>query len=133
MCVVLVFPPVEHYEEEAVLNHLHGLQLAPSLRNVVPELVCREIEVAMSKLGLLFDRTYTWDIFSDMMVTLKTSPALFSTVYQLDFTDLMSVLEESAAPCSVEQRPAKAIYGDDVCNFGGLAHSGSCEQHCYLI
>lgn len=63
---------MEHYEEAAVLNHLHGLQLAPTLPDLVPELVFREIEVAMSKLGLLYDRTYTWDIFSDMMVTLKS-------------------------------------------------------------
>ncbi|XP_046719737.1 cyclin N-terminal domain-containing protein 2 isoform X2 [Silurus meridionalis] len=62
-----VAPAVEHYEEEAVLNHLHGLQLAPTLSDLVPVLVRREIEVAMSKLGLLFDRSYTWDIFSDMM------------------------------------------------------------------
>ncbi|KAF4072086.1 hypothetical protein AMELA_G00270290 [Ameiurus melas] len=62
-----VVPAVEHYEEEAVLNHLHGLQLTPTLKDLVPELVRREIEVAMSKLGLLYDRTYTWDIFSDMM------------------------------------------------------------------
>ncbi|KAM9481223.1 cyclin-P [Clarias gariepinus] len=60
-------PAVKHYEEEAVLSHLHGLQLAPTLRDLVPELVRREIEVAMSKLGMLYDRTYTWDIFSDMM------------------------------------------------------------------
>lgn len=68
---MLVVPAVERYEEEAVLNHLHGLQLAPTLRDLVPELVHREIEGAMSKLGLLYDHTYTWDIFSDMMVRLK--------------------------------------------------------------
>lgn len=76
---------MEHYEEEAVLNHLHGLQLAPTLKDLVPELVRREIEVAMSKLGLLYDHTYTWDIFSDMMVILKTSQLLFSTIFQLGF------------------------------------------------
>lgn len=80
----LVVPAVEHYEEEAVLNHLHGLQLAPTLRDLVPELMRREIEVAMSKLGLLYDCTYTWDIFSDMMV-MKTSPLLFSAIFHLGF------------------------------------------------
>lgn len=88
VCIVLVVPAVEHYEEEAVLNRLHGLQLAPTLGDPLPELVCREIEVAMSKLGLLYDHTYTWDVFSDMMVTLKTSLLLFGIVFQLDLYDL---------------------------------------------
>ncbi|XP_060778860.1 cyclin N-terminal domain-containing protein 2 [Neoarius graeffei] len=79
-------PAVEHYEEEAVLNHLHGLQLAPTLRDLVPELVCREIEVAMSKLGLLYDCTYTWDIFSDMMRS-QQNLALLSSELPKPFTE----------------------------------------------
>lgn len=82
---MLVVPAVEHYEEAAVLNHLHGLQIAPTLRDPVPGLIFREIEVAMSKLGLLYDHTYTWDIFSDMMVTLKTSPPFLNTVCLVGF------------------------------------------------
>ncbi|KAK1785237.1 hypothetical protein P4O66_018632, partial [Electrophorus voltai] len=55
------------YEEEALLNHLHRVQALPTLRQLVPGLLQREIEVAMDKLGLLYDRTYAWDVFSDMM------------------------------------------------------------------
>ncbi|XP_076844885.1 cyclin-P isoform X2 [Brachyhypopomus gauderio] len=60
-------PSVDGYKEEAVLNHLHRVQVLPTLRQLVPGLLQREIEVAMDKLGLLFDRTYAWDVFSDMM------------------------------------------------------------------
>ncbi|GAA6080325.1 cyclin N-terminal domain-containing protein 2 isoform X2 [Tachysurus ichikawai] len=77
---------VECYEEEAVLNHLHGLQLAPTLRDLVPELVHREIEGAMSKLGLLYDCTYTWDIFSDMMKS-QQNLALLSSELPKPFTE----------------------------------------------
>ncbi|XP_035381601.1 cyclin N-terminal domain-containing protein 2 [Electrophorus electricus] len=58
---------VDGYEEEALLNHLHRVQALPTLRQLVPGLLQREIEVAMDKLGLLYDRTYAWDVFSDMM------------------------------------------------------------------
>ncbi|KAL7870683.1 hypothetical protein SRHO_G00081800 [Serrasalmus rhombeus] len=59
--------PVDSFEQEAVLNHLHSLQVAPSLRELLPGLLHREMEVAMDNLGLLYDRTYAWDVFSDMM------------------------------------------------------------------
>ncbi|KAI4879049.1 hypothetical protein NFI96_031280, partial [Prochilodus magdalenae] len=59
--------PVDSSEQEAMLNHLHSLQVAPSLRELLPGLLHREMEVAMDKLGLLYDRTYAWDVFSDMM------------------------------------------------------------------
>ncbi|XP_016329898.1 cyclin-P isoform X3 [Sinocyclocheilus anshuiensis] len=54
------------YEEEALLKYLNWLP-GPSLRELMPELLRREVEVAISKLGLLYDKTYAWDIFSDMM------------------------------------------------------------------
>ncbi|KAK3548682.1 hypothetical protein QTP70_016430 [Hemibagrus guttatus] len=81
-----VVPAVERYEEEAVLNHLHGLQLGHTLRDLVPELVYREIERAMSKLGLLYDRTYTWDVFSDMMKS-QQHLALLSSELPKPFTE----------------------------------------------
>lgn len=136
VCVVLVVPAVRLHDKKAVLDHLHGLQLAPTLKDMLPELVCREITVAMGKLGLLFDHTYTWDVFSDMMVTPKTLPLLFCQVSWLDFTDLSklaSVPAEPAAPCSFEQRSAEAVYGNDACHIGGLARSGSREQHCHIF
>ncbi|XP_057204489.1 cyclin N-terminal domain-containing protein 2 isoform X2 [Triplophysa rosa] len=55
------------YEEEALLKYLHRLPCPPSLRELMPGLLCREVEVAISKLGLLYDKTYAWDIFTDMM------------------------------------------------------------------
>ncbi|KAG7333124.1 hypothetical protein KOW79_003259 [Hemibagrus wyckioides] len=81
-----VVPAVEPYEEEAVLKHLHGLQLGHMLRDLVPELVYREIERAMSKLGLLYDRTYTWDVFSDMMKS-QQHLALLSSELPKPFTE----------------------------------------------
>ncbi|KAK9958460.1 hypothetical protein ABG768_010578 [Culter alburnus] len=55
------------YEEEALLKYLNRLPGPPSLRELMPGLLRREVEVAISKLGLLYDQTYAWDIFSDMM------------------------------------------------------------------
>ncbi|KAK2848205.1 hypothetical protein Q7C36_009887 [Tachysurus vachellii] len=81
-----VVPAVECYEEEAVLNHLHSLQLAPTLGDLVPDLVHREIEGAMTKLGLLYDCTYTWDIFSDMMKS-QQNLALLSSELPKPFTE----------------------------------------------
>ncbi|KAG9272906.1 cyclin N-terminal domain-containing protein 2 isoform X1 [Astyanax mexicanus] len=55
------------FEQEAVLSHLQILQMAPSLRDMLPGLLRKEMEVAMDKLGLLYDQSYAWDVFSDMM------------------------------------------------------------------
>ncbi|CAB1349211.1 unnamed protein product, partial [Coregonus sp. 'balchen'] len=54
---------------EAVLLYLHGLQGLYSLQALVPGLLRLEMELAMETLGLIYDRSYAWDIFSDMMVT----------------------------------------------------------------
>uniref|UniRef100_A0A8C2BTH2 V-akt murine thymoma viral oncogene homolog 2 n=2 Tax=Cyprinus carpio TaxID=7962 RepID=A0A8C2BTH2_CYPCA len=59
--------PSDVYEEEALLKCLNRLPGPPSLRELMPGLLRREVEVAISKLGLLYDKTYAWDIFSDMM------------------------------------------------------------------
>ncbi|KAM6946103.1 cyclin-P [Aplochiton taeniatus] len=53
--------------EEAVLLYLHGLQGRHSLRALLPELLRHEMELAMEKLGLVYDRTYSRDVFTDMM------------------------------------------------------------------
>ncbi|XP_035648359.1 cyclin N-terminal domain-containing protein 2 isoform X1 [Oncorhynchus keta] len=55
-------------EEEAVLIYLHGLQGLYSLQALVPGMLRHETELAMETLGLIYDRSYAWDIFSDMMV-----------------------------------------------------------------
>ncbi|KAG1930631.1 cyclin N-terminal domain-containing protein 2 [Pimephales promelas] len=54
-------------EEEALLQYLNRLPGPPSLRELMPGLLRRQVEVAISKLGLLYDQTYAWDIFLDMM------------------------------------------------------------------
>lgn len=46
---------------------LHGPGLH-SLQALVPSLLRREVEMALEKLGLIWDRTYAWDMFLDMMV-----------------------------------------------------------------
>lgn len=56
------------YEEEALLQYVNRLPGPPILRELMPGLLRREVEVAISKLGLLYDQTYAWDIFLDMMV-----------------------------------------------------------------
>ncbi|KAM9442872.1 cyclin-P isoform 1-T2 [Salvelinus alpinus] len=53
--------------EEAVLIYLHGLQGLYSLQELVPGMFRHETELAMETLGLIYDRSYAWDIFSDMM------------------------------------------------------------------
>lgn len=35
---------------------------------LVPGLLRHELELAMCRLGLIYDRTYAWDIFTNMMV-----------------------------------------------------------------
>ncbi|XP_056333788.1 cyclin N-terminal domain-containing protein 2 [Danio aesculapii] len=55
------------YEEEALQKYLNRLPGPLSFQELMPGLLRREVEVAISKLGLLFDKTYAWDIFSDMM------------------------------------------------------------------
>ncbi|XP_031429404.1 cyclin N-terminal domain-containing protein 2 isoform X2 [Clupea harengus] len=48
--------------EEPLLWRISGLQ-----HMLVPGLLRHEMELAMSKLGLIYDRTYAWDIFTTMM------------------------------------------------------------------
>lgn len=45
-----------------------GLQPLPTLQAWLPNLLRREVELSLEKLGLLWDHTYAWDMFLDMMV-----------------------------------------------------------------
>ncbi|XP_031717033.1 cyclin-P isoform X1 [Anarrhichthys ocellatus] len=56
-------------EEEPVLLYPHGLQGLPSLQALVPSLLRHEVETALEKLDLIWDRTYAWDMFLDMART----------------------------------------------------------------
>ncbi|XP_070685905.1 cyclin-P isoform X2 [Pempheris klunzingeri] len=55
--------------EEPVLLHPLGLQGLHSLQALVPSLLRHEVETALEKLDLIWDRTYAWDMFLDMMKT----------------------------------------------------------------
>ncbi|XP_041849937.1 cyclin N-terminal domain-containing protein 2 [Melanotaenia boesemani] len=55
--------------EKHVLLYPHGLQGLHSLQALVPSLFRHEVEMAFEKLDLVWDRTYAWDIFLDMMRT----------------------------------------------------------------
>ena len=56
--------------EQPVLLYSHGLQGLHSLQALVPSLLRHEVEIALEKLGLIWDGTYAWDMFLDMMVRL---------------------------------------------------------------
>ncbi|CAB1348154.1 unnamed protein product [Coregonus sp. 'balchen'] len=72
-------------EEEAVLLYLHGLQGLYSLQALVPGLLRHETELAMETLGLIYDRSYAWDIFSDMMEVFHFSEeTLYLSVHLLN-------------------------------------------------
>ncbi|XP_049928497.1 cyclin N-terminal domain-containing protein 2 isoform X1 [Epinephelus moara] len=55
--------------EEPVLLYPPGLQGLHSLQALVPSLLRHEVETALEKLGLIWDRTYAWDMFLDMLRT----------------------------------------------------------------
>ncbi|KAM9358635.1 cyclin-P [Symphorus nematophorus] len=55
--------------EEPMLLHPLGLQGLHSLKGLVPSLLRHEVEMALEKLDLIWDRTYAWDMFLDMMRT----------------------------------------------------------------
>lgn len=54
--------------EEPLLLYPHGLQGLHSLQALVPSLLRHEVETALEKLDLIWDRTFAWDMFLDMMV-----------------------------------------------------------------
>ncbi|XP_041652247.1 cyclin N-terminal domain-containing protein 2 isoform X2 [Cheilinus undulatus] len=72
--------------EEPVLLHPLGLQGLHSLQALVPSLLRHEVELALEKLGLLWDRTYAWDLFLEMMRT-QTQALLTNTDLIQPFTD----------------------------------------------
>ncbi|XP_068174259.1 cyclin-P [Antennarius striatus] len=52
-----------------VLLHPLGLKGLHILQVLLPNLLRHEVETALEKLGLIWDRTYAWDLFLDMMRT----------------------------------------------------------------
>ncbi|XP_043974878.1 cyclin N-terminal domain-containing protein 2 isoform X2 [Gambusia affinis] len=55
--------------EAPVLPYLHSMQGLHSLHTLVPSLLRHEVEIALENLDLIWDRTYAWDMFLDMMRT----------------------------------------------------------------
>ncbi|XP_029028362.1 cyclin N-terminal domain-containing protein 2 [Betta splendens] len=61
--------PADGCVEGPVLLYTRGLQGLHSLQALVPTLLRLEVENALEKLNLTWDRTYAWDMFLDMMRT----------------------------------------------------------------
>lgn len=72
--------------KESVLLYPHGLQGLQSLQALVPSLLRREVEMALEKLDLIFDHTYGWELFLDMMERQK-GYTLSNTDLPQHFTD----------------------------------------------
>uniref|UniRef100_UPI0037E8A454 cyclin-P n=1 Tax=Semicossyphus pulcher TaxID=241346 RepID=UPI0037E8A454 len=72
--------------EEPVLLHPLGLQGLHSLQALVPGLLRHEVELALEKLDLIWDRTYAWDMFLEMMRT-QTQNSLPNADLLRHFTD----------------------------------------------
>ncbi|KAM4590457.1 cyclin-P [Fundulus diaphanus] len=53
--------------ETPVLLYPHGLQGLNNLHALVPSLLRHEVQMALEKLDLIWDGTYAWDMFLDMM------------------------------------------------------------------
>lgn len=65
--------------EKPVLFHPVALQGLPSLQAWLPNLLRREVELSLEKLDLIWDHSYAWDMFLDMMVGgLCARPATFT-------------------------------------------------------
>lgn len=54
--------------ETSLLFRPLGLQGLPSLQAWLPNLLRREVELSLEKLDLIWDHTYAWEMFLDMMV-----------------------------------------------------------------
>nr|XP_015830335.2 cyclin N-terminal domain-containing protein 2 isoform X2 [Nothobranchius furzeri] len=59
---------------ETCVFYPHGLQGLSGLQALVPSLLRREVEKALEKLDLIWDRHYAWDMFLDMMRTQNFVP-----------------------------------------------------------
>ncbi|KAM3615630.1 uncharacterized protein V6R79_005327 [Siganus canaliculatus] len=69
-----------------VLFRTLGLQGFHSLQALVPNLLRHEVEMALERLDLAWDRTYAWDMFLDMMRS-QTQSSLPNTDLPRHFTD----------------------------------------------
>ncbi|XP_037533687.1 cyclin N-terminal domain-containing protein 2 [Nematolebias whitei] len=56
-------------EISIALLYTHGFQGLPSLQTLVPSFLRHEVETVLEKLDLIWDRTFAWDMFLDMMRT----------------------------------------------------------------
>ncbi|XP_044057184.1 cyclin N-terminal domain-containing protein 2 isoform X2 [Siniperca chuatsi] len=72
--------------EEHVLLHPLGLQGLHSLQALVPTFLRHEVEMALEKLDLIWDKTCAWDMFLDMMRT-QTRSSFPNTDLPRHFTD----------------------------------------------
>ncbi|XP_008306746.1 cyclin-P isoform X2 [Cynoglossus semilaevis] len=73
--------------EEHMLLYRHGLRGLHSLQTLVPSLLRHEVETALEKLGLAWDRSYAWDMFLIMMRT-QTGNSFPNADLPRHFTDI---------------------------------------------
>uniref|UniRef100_A0A665V1N9 Cyclin N-terminal domain containing 2 n=1 Tax=Echeneis naucrates TaxID=173247 RepID=A0A665V1N9_ECHNA len=72
--------------EQTALLYPHGLQSLHSLQALVPSLLRLEVEKSLEALGLIWDRSYAWDVFLDIMRT-QTRNMLPNADLPQHFTD----------------------------------------------
>ncbi|XP_077396768.1 cyclin-P isoform X2 [Festucalex cinctus] len=71
-----VIPAKDGFLEEPLRLYPRSLQGFHGLQSLVPGLLRHEVELALEKLDLIWDRTFAWEMFLDMMrsQTLHTLP-----------------------------------------------------------
>ncbi|XP_049582197.1 cyclin-P isoform X1 [Syngnathus scovelli] len=72
--------------EEPLRLYPRSLQGFHNLQALVPNLLRHEVEIALEKLGLVWDRTFAWEMFLDMMRS-QTWHSLPNTELPRHFTD----------------------------------------------
>lgn len=101
--------------DKPVLLHPLGLQGLHSLQALVPSLLRREVELALEKLDLIWDRTYAWDMFLDMMVRHRGQRSLnnfFSLLFYISSFSFLR-MEHPALNMRGMQAPSLVAYKRD--------------------
>ncbi|XP_060929430.1 cyclin N-terminal domain-containing protein 2 [Limanda limanda] len=73
--------------EEHMLLYPRGLPSLHSFQALVPSLLRHEVEMALEKLGLVWDRTYGWDMFLVMFLRTQTRNFFPNADLPRHFTD----------------------------------------------
>ncbi|XP_057695150.1 cyclin N-terminal domain-containing protein 2 isoform X3 [Corythoichthys intestinalis] len=82
-----IVPSKDGCLEEPLLRHNLSLPGLHSLQALVPSLLRHEVELALEKLELVWDRTFAWEMFLDMMRS-QTWQTLPNTEMTRHFSDV---------------------------------------------